>query len=136
MKLPFQVGDTATYQRQITADDIAAFARLSGDHNPLHADPDFARRTRFGRPIAHGMLTAALISAVLGTRLPGPGGIYLSQELRFLAPVYPGDRITARVEVLAVREDKPILHLRTTCTNQDGVTVVDGTAVVLYEPPA
>lgn len=136
MGFPFQVGDSAEVTREITQEDVQAFASLSGDDNPLHLDASFAARTRFRQPIAHGMLTASLISAVIGTRLPGPGGIYLSQELKFVRPVFIGDRVTARAEILDIRPDKPILRLRTTCINQRGETVITGEAVVMYEPPA
>lgn len=136
MGLPFQVGDSAEVTREITQEDVQTFASLSGDDNPLHLDASFAARTRFRQPIAHGMLTASLISAVIGTRLPGPGGIYLSQELKFVRPVFIGDRVTARAEILDIRPDKPILRLRTTCINQRGETVITGEAVVMYEPPA
>ncbi|QZA32149.1 MaoC family dehydratase [Hydrogenibacillus sp. N12] len=136
MGFPFQVGDSAEVTREITQEDVQAFASLSGDDNPLHLDASFAARTRFRQPIAHGMLTASLISAVIGTRLPGPGGIYLSQELKFVRPVFIGDRVTARAEILDIRPDKPILRLRTTCINQRGETVITGEAVVMYEPSA
>lgn len=128
-----KIGDSASFQKTITADDIERFAELTGDRNPVHLDDDFARRTRFGRRIAHGMLGASLISAALAQELPGPGTIYLSQTLRFEAPVYPGDTITARVEVTGVRQDRPIVTLATTCTNQRGEVVISGEAVVLVE---
>jgi len=125
------VGATASWSKTITSADVRAFAALSGDENPLHLDEAFARNTRFGRPIVHGMLVASLISAVLGQQLPGPGTIYLSQSLEFLRPVYPGDTITATVEVIHVREDKPVVTLIARCTNQNGEEVVRGEAVVL-----
>lgn len=131
MKL--KVGDTASITRQITDKDICAFAELSGDHNPVHLDEAFAQTTRFGRRIAHGMLGASLISAVLGTELPGTGSIYLSQTLQFLGPVYIGDVLTARVTVTKVREDKSIVTLETVCENQRGETIIRGEAVVLVE---
>lgn len=115
----------------MTQADIDAFAALTGDRNPLHLDDAFARRSRFGRPVAHGILVAGVISAALGMDLPGPGTIYLGQTLRFLRPVYPGDTVTATVEVIAIREDKGIVTLRTTCSNQAGQPVVEGEAVVL-----
>jgi len=126
-----KVGATASWSRTITPADIEAFAALTGDRNPLHLDEAFARRTRFGRPIAHGMLVASMISTVLGGLLPGPGTIYLSQSLQFVRPVYPGDTITAIVEVIRVREDKPVVTLATRCINQDGEEVLRGEAVVL-----
>jgi 3-hydroxybutyryl-CoA dehydratase len=125
------VGQRATFSKTITEADIKAFAQLSGDRNPLHLDDAFARRSRFGRPVAHGVLVAGVISAVLGNVLPGPGAIYLSQTLKFLRPVFPGDTVTATVEVTAYREDKGIVTLQTTCTNQSGHPVVDGEAVLL-----
>lgn len=125
------VGATASWSKTITMADIRAFAALTGDENPLHLDEEFARGTRFGRPIAHGMLVAAMISTVLGRLLPGPGTIYLSQRLQFLRPVYPGDTITATVEVVHIREDKPVVTLSTYCRNQNGEEVLRGEAVVL-----
>ncbi len=126
-----QVGQRASHTRTIRETDVLIYAEISGDDNPLHVNPEYAKATRFGRQIAHGMLVAGLISAVLGCRLPGPGSIYLSQTLRFKAPVYFGDEITATAEVVAVRDDKPIVTLRTTCTNQRGETVIEGEAVLL-----
>lgn len=131
-----EVGQRASLSRTITDDDIAAFARLTGDNNPLHVDASFALRSRFGRRVAHGLFSAGLVSAVLGTRLPGPGAIYLQQTLRFVRPVYPGDTVTATVEVTAYREDRRIATLRTTCSDQRGDLVLDGEAVVLLDPPA
>lgn len=126
-----KVGATVSWARTITQADIEAFAALTGDYNPLHLDETFARNTRFGRPVAHGMLVASLISAVLGQLLPGPGTIYLSQSLQFLRPVYPGDTVTAIVEVIHIREDKPVVTLATRCINQNGEEVLRGEAVVL-----
>jgi 3-hydroxybutyryl-CoA dehydratase len=113
--------------------DVWTFAALTGDLNPAHVDAEFAERTVFRSRVAHGMLTASLISAVLGTRLPGPGTIYLSQELRFLRPVRIGDTVTARVEVLELTPAKNLARLKTTCTNQHGQPLLDGTALVM--PP-
>jgi acyl dehydratase len=125
------IGDSAERTRTISDIDIAAFAAASGDENPVHTDAAYAATTRFGRPIAHGMLSASLVSAVLGNDLPGPGSIYLSQTLSFKAPVYAGDTITARVECIRYREDKHIATFSTTVTNQDGVLVLEGEAVIL-----
>ncbi len=129
----FQVGDRASLTRTITEEDIAAFARLTGDTNPLHLDEAYARTTRFGRRIAQGLLTAGLISALLGTRLPGPGAIYVEQHLRFTKPVYPGDTITAVAEVTAFQEDKGLVTLKTECFNQEGERVLTGEAVLLVK---
>lgn len=128
-----QVGAQATLTRTITDEMVVAFADLVGDHNPVHLDEAFAATTRFGRRIAHGMLVAGLISSVIATDLPGPGTVYLSQTLRFKAPVYLGDTITVHIEVVKRREDKPIVTLSTVCTNQDGKTVIEGEAVALVQ---
>lgn len=129
--MTLQVGDTASMTKTITDEDISAFAGLTGDHNPVHLDDEFAKTTRLGRRVAHGMLVASLISSVLANDLPGVGTVYLGQTLSFIAPVYPGDTVTARVTVTKVREDKPIVTLETVCTNQSDETVIRGEAVVL-----
>ncbi|HEX8000319.1 MAG TPA: MaoC family dehydratase [Pyrinomonadaceae bacterium] len=128
--MALQVGDTASLSKEITDDDIRAFADLTTDHNPVHLDDDFARHTKFGRRIAHGMLSASLISAVLANQLPGRGTVYLSQTLQFVAPVFPGDTVTARVTVTKIREDKPIVTLETVCLNQNNEMLIRGEAVV------
>ena len=130
MKL--NVGDSASRTKAITDADIRAFAALSGDENPLHVDEDFAAITPFKRRIAHGMLSASLISAVLANDLPGQGSIYLGQTLKFVAPVFIGDEITARVTVTSVRDDKPIAKLETVCVNQRDEIVIKGEATVHY----
>jgi 3-hydroxybutyryl-CoA dehydratase len=129
--MALQVGETASLSKTITDDDIHAFADLVGDHNPVHLDDSYAKGTRFGRRIAHGMLSASLISALLANKLPGEGTVYLSQTLQFVAPVFPGDTVTARVTVMKVREDKPIVTLETVCVNQNEETLINGEAVVL-----
>jgi 3-hydroxybutyryl-CoA dehydratase len=127
-----QPGDSVS--RSVTVDDdtIRGFAEVTGDTNPVHLDDDYAAGTQFGRRIAHGMIAAGLISATLANDLPGPGTVYLNQTLTFKLPVYPGDTVTATVEVLSVRPDKPIVTLSTVCTNQDDKVVLKGEAVVLY----
>ncbi|MFY9619616.1 MAG: MaoC family dehydratase [Pyrinomonadaceae bacterium] len=131
--MKFKPGDTASVTKTITQDDIEKFAELSGDRNSIHLDQNYAKGTRFRGCIAHGMLTSSLISNVIGNELPGLGSIYLSQNLKFVAPVFPADTITARVTVTSVRPDKPIVTLTTVCTNQRGEAVVKGEAVVLVE---
>ena len=126
-----KVGDAATLSKTIRDEDVRAFAELTGDHNPVHLDDEYAAGTRFGQRVAHGMLAASLISAALANELPGRGTVYLSQQLQFTAPVFPGDTVTARVAVTKVREDKPVVTLETVCTNQRGETVIRGEAVVL-----
>lgn len=129
--MKFNVGDSAEITKTIDEADIQAFAEVTGDHNPIHLDDEFAKTTRFGRRIAHGMLSASLISAVLANKLPGEGSIYLGQTLEFRAPVFPGDEVTARVTVREIRKDKPIVKLETVCVNQRGKIVIRGEATVL-----
>lgn len=126
-----KLGDSAEITKTIEQTDVDAFADLTGDHNPVHVDEEFAKTTRFGRRIAHGMLTASLISSVLANKLPGEGSVYLGQTLKFIAPVFPGDEITARVTVKEIREDKPIVKLETVCLNQRNEIVIRGEATVL-----
>ena len=127
----FKVGDSAEITKTIEQADIQAFADVTGDHNPVHLDEEFAKTTRFRGRIAHGMLTASLISAVLANKLPGEGSVYLGQTLQFVAPVFPGDQVTARVTVKEIREDKPIVKLETICVNQRDEVVIRGEATVL-----
>lgn len=133
MPLGFNVGDAAELSKTVTEADIAMFAGVTGDFNPVHVDAVAAERSMFGERIAHGMLSAGFISAVIAMRLPGPGSVYLSQTLRFTKPVRIGDTVTARVEVLEVIEAKRRLRLATTCRNQRGETVVEGEALVMMD---
>jgi 3-hydroxybutyryl-CoA dehydratase len=125
------IGATASRTRIITDEDVRLFAQVSGDSNAVHLDDAYAAATPFKRRIAHGMLTASVISAILGNDLPGPGTIYLGQEVKFKAPVYIGDTITATVELIRYRDDKRIATFRTTVTNGDGVLILEGEAVVI-----
>ena len=122
------VGMEATYAKKITEGDVRAFADLSGDVNPVHLSDDFAAGTIFKKRIAHGFLTGSLFSTVLGTKLPGPGCIYLSQSMKFRAPVYIGDTITAEATVLEVHPTKPVSRLAIVIRNQDGGVVLEGEA--------
>lgn len=124
------VGQSVETSRVVGAADIEAFAEVSGDNNPVHLDEAYARTTTFGERIAHGMLSAAYISAILGTRLPGPGAIYLSQSLRFRRPVRIGDLVVARATVTALDDAKGRVTLETVC-EVGGKTVMDGEAVVI-----
>ncbi len=133
--LGVKVGDRAEFEKKVTAEDITRFAEVTGDRNPLHLDPEYAAKTRFGRCVAHGMLSAGFISAALGARLaPNCCVIYLSQSLRFLRPVNIGDTVRAVVEVKGVDPQKRIVTVKTDCLNQDGEPVVTGEAVVLLDP--
>ena len=125
-----KIGHTARTSKQITQTDLTLYAAVTGDFNPVHFDPVYAAQTRFKGPIAHGMIAAGLVSALIGMKLPGPGTIYLQQTLNFLAPVKVNDVITACVEVVAVLE-KNHVRLKTTCINQDGVMVLEGEAFVI-----
>ena len=131
----FKVGDTAEMSKTVTEEDIDLFAKVTGDRNPVHVSREFAEKTRFGERIAHGMLSAGLISAVIGMKLPGPGCLYLSQTLNFRGPVKIGDEITARVEVTEVISEKR-LRLKTECINQRSETVLDGEAIIVPPRPA
>jgi 3-hydroxybutyryl-CoA dehydratase len=128
-----KVGDAAVFAKTVTETDIYLYAGITGDFNPAHINETYAKDTFFKTRIAHGMLTAGFISAILGTQLPGPGAIYLKQELSFLSPVHIGDTITGRVEVLELIVEKNRARLKTTCTNQENVVVLDGEALVM--PP-
>lgn len=127
------VGDSERFSKTVTDADIYLFAGVTGDMNPAHIDESYAQGTFFKTRIAHGMLSAGFVSAVIGTRLPGPGTIYMQQTLKFLAPVRIGDTVTAIVEVVEKIEAKKQVRLKTACVNQEGVTILDGEALV--SPP-
>lgn len=127
------LGDKSSYSRTVSEADVVLFGGVSGDLNPAHFNEEYAKETMFKGRIAHGMLSSSYISTVLGMQLPGPGTIYLSQDLKFTAPVRFGDTITATVEVIEKVEDKNRIVLETVCTNQNGQVVVKGKAVVM--PP-
>ena len=128
-----KIGQKASVQKTFTAADVTAFAGISLDVNPIHLSEGYAKNTIFGTRIVHGILTSGLISAALGNYLPGPGTVYLGQELKFTAPVLLGDDITATVEIVELREDKKIVKLSTTCVNQNGKTVITGLATVKFD---
>lgn len=125
------VGDTASYSRLVTEREVELFAAVSGDHNPVHLDPEYAATTAFGECIAHGMLTGAFVSAAIAMELPGPGTIYLGQSLQFRAPVCLGDTVTVALEVIDKHASKPWLTLSTVVKNQDGKTIAKGEASVM-----
>jgi len=128
------VGDSASRRRLVGARDIELFTELTGDRNPVHYDTALAARSRFGGIVVQGGVTSGLLNALVAEELPGPGSVFLNVNWNFRAPVRPGDMLTARAEVTATREDKPITTLATAITNQDGVVVLDGTAVVWRDP--
>lgn len=128
-----KLGDRAEFTKTVSESDVYLYAGVTGDFNPAHINESYAEKTFFKTRIAHGMLPAGFISAILGTRLPGPGTIYIGQTLNFTAPVHIGDTITASVEVAEIMADKNRIRLKTVCENQNGVIVLDGEAVV--SPP-
>jgi len=126
-----KIGDSFSTTREVTDELIRKFAEVSGDHNPIHLDEEFAAGTRFGRRIAHGMLSGAFISAVLGYEFKERKIVYLSQTMRFTAPAFIGDTITTTATVTNIRQDKGIVTLETICTNQDGKITLTGEAMVM-----
>lgn len=129
-----QVGDVARRTREVTERDIELFTALTGDRNPVHYDEDLAGRSRFGGIVVQGGVTSGLLNALVAEQLPGPGSVFLHVDWSFKAPVRPGDVITAEARVLEMREDKPVCTLATSITNQAGIVVLDGTAVVWRDP--
>ena len=121
-----KVGQKARRSKTVTARDVELYAEITGDRNPLHFDAAFAAGTRFGRLVAQGGITSGMLNALVAMDLPGPGTVFMSQSLKYLAPTYLGDTLTAEVEVLAVKPDKPVCQLKATITNQDGTVVLEG----------
>ena len=132
--MKIKIGDSFSKERLATDELVRAFAEVSGDYNPIHVDDEFAKTTRFGRRIAHGMLSGAFISAVLGYEFPEKKIVYLSQTMKFTAPVYIGDTVTTTATITNIREDKKIVTMDTVCTKQDGEVVVKGESVVMVLP--
>jgi len=126
-----KIGQTASITKSFSENEVNAFAALSLDFNPVHLDAEYAKDTVFGQQIVHGMLTSSLFSGLLGKHLPGEGTIYLSQDLKFKRPIYIDQEVTATVEVIEIREDKPIITLSTTCINDQGKVLISGQAVVM-----
>ena len=126
--LNLTVGQVATRSLTVTEDSVRTFAALTGDYNPLHFDPEFAAGTKFGRLVAQGGLTTGILHALVAMDMPGPGTVFLSQTWKFTAPVYIGDTITARAEVVSLHETKPVTQLRIVVARQDGETVLEGEA--------
>jgi acyl dehydratase len=124
--MSIQVGQKARRSKTVTARDVELYAEITGDRNPLHFDAAFAAGTRFGRLVAQGGITSGMLNALVAMDLPGPGTVFMSQSLKYLAPTYLGDTLTAEVEVLAVKPDKPVCQIKATITNQDGTVVLEG----------
>jgi len=135
MSNTLKVGDKAVLSRSFTEEEVFQFANISTDKNPLHLDKDFGGASVFGQRIVHGMLVASLFSGLIGMKLPGEGSIYLGQNLTFKAPVAIDEQVTASIEIINIREDKPIITLRTVCINSEGTVVIEGEAVVKIDIP-
>lgn len=129
--MDLKIGDKFSTSKKITDEVVRAFAELSGDFNPIHLDEEFAANTRFGKRIAHGMISGALISAVLGNEFQNKKIVYLEQTMKFVAPVFIDDTVTATATVINIRPDKPIVTVETICTNQNGETVVTGEGKIM-----
>lgn len=128
------LGQKASITRAFSEKDVNDFARLSGDFNPIHVDPEFAKNTIFGQRIVHGVLVSSLFSNLLAEQVPGKGSIYLGQTFKFKKPVFFDQNVTAKVEVIHVREDKPIVTMSTTCLNEQGDTLISGEATLMFNP--
>jgi acyl dehydratase len=124
--LELTVGQRARRTQTVTAREVELYAQITGDRNPLHFDADFAARTRFGRLVAQGGIASGMLNALVAMDMPGPGTVFLSQTLTYKAPTYLGDTLTAEIEVLSVKPDKPVCQLRATITNQDGTVLLEG----------
>jgi acyl dehydratase len=124
--LGLSIGQRARRSQTVTAKEVELYAEITGDRNPLHFDPDFAKRTRFGRLVAQGGIAAGMLNALVAMDLPGAGTVFMSQSLKYLAPTYLGDTLTAELEVLSLKPDKPVCQLRATITNQDGTVLLEG----------
>lgn len=132
MKKDMKIGDKASMRKVFSEEDVIQYSKISADTNPIHLDESYAAATVFEKRIVHGMLVASMFSALIGVELPGEGSIYLGQNLIFRAPVSIGDQVTASVEIVKFREDKPIITLSTLCINHKGQVLVEGEAVVKY----
>ena len=128
----FQIGQKASVTKTFSEEEVFQFAELSLDKNPLHLDKNFGQNSIFGQRVVHGILVASLFSGLIGMELPGPGSIYLGQNLIFKAPVAINEQVTATIEIIKLREDKPIVTLRTVCIKSEGTTAIEGEAVVKY----
>lgn len=125
-----KIGDKATLKKTFSESEVEHFAKISLDDNPIHLDKKYAKNTVFGQPIVHGILVASLLSGLMGGKFPGHGSIYLGQTLKFMAPVFIDEEVEASVEIINIREDKPIITLKTRCVKGDGTVVLEGEAVL------
>lgn len=131
-RLDFTIGQRASLTKKFEEAEVLSFSKMSMDNNPIHFDADYAHNSRFGDRIVQGPFVASLIGGILGSQLPGPGTIYINQSSNFLAPVFIGETIIANVEITSIRQDKPIIKLRTWVEKENGELAIDGEAVILY----
>jgi acyl dehydratase len=134
--LGLTVGQRARRTQTVTAREVELYAQITGDRNPLHFDEEFAKRTRFGRLVAQGGIAAGMLNALVAMDMPGPGTVFLSQTLTYKAPTYLGDTLTAEIEVLSLKPDKPVAQLKATITNQDGTVLLEGECWTYTMQPA
>ncbi len=132
-RIKFKVGDSDSVTVTVTDEMVRAFAELSGDKNPVHLDDEFASKTLFKKRIAHGMVLGGLLSRVAGMKIPGPGTIVISQDIRYKAPCYVGDTVTAEIKILHMRADKPIIKVASKVVNQAGDILIEGGAILYFE---
>lgn len=132
-KKVLKIGDSAQIEKVFTQEEVIAYAKISNDNNPIHFDPSYAETTSFKKPIVHGLLVASLFGGLLGTDLPGKGTIHLGQDLRFSSPVYVGEKVLAVIEVIIIREDKPIITFSSKCIKENGEIAISGKSVVYYK---
>ncbi|RYD75430.1 MAG: MaoC family dehydratase [Sphingobacteriales bacterium] len=128
----FKIGQKSSMEKTFSEEEVSLFSRLSKDANPIHFDQGYAQQSRFGQRIVQGPFVVSLIGGILGSELPGPGTIYINQNSNFLKPVFIGDTITAHVQIISIRADKPVIKLRTWIENTDGELVIDGDATVIF----
>lgn len=133
-ELKHKIGDKASISKSFSKEDVLLFSKLSLDENPIHLNEEFAKLSVFKKNIVHGMLVSSLFSCLLGTKLPGSGTIYLGQSLKFVKPIFVDEEVTAIVEIISIREDKPIMTLKTIINNSLGELAIEGEAIVKYEP--
>ena len=135
MKIKLSIGDIAEIEKFFSEEEVILYAKISNDSNPIHFDINYASQTSFKKPIVHGLLVASLFGGLLGTHLPGKGTIHLGQDLKFLAPVYVGEKVKAIIKIINIRKDKPIITFSSNCIKENGETAITGKSVVYYKGP-
>ena len=135
IKKKLNIGDFAEIEKIFSQEEVIIYAKMSNDTNPIHFDNNYASQTSFKKPIVHGLLVASLFGGLLGTQLPGKGTIHLGQDLKFLAPVYVGEKVKANIEIIHIRKDKPIITCSSICTKENGEIAITGESVIYYKGP-